>query len=57
MDVCGAEREGQRYGQAREQGENQRIEVQQGVGEVRDRGCSGVSGERERERKENDGEI
>jgi hypothetical protein len=57
MDVCGAEREGQRYGQAREQGENQRIEVQQGVGEVRDRGCSGVSGEREHERKENDGEI
>jgi hypothetical protein len=26
-----AEREGQRYGQAREKGENQRIEVQQGV--------------------------
>ncbi|KAJ3629802.1 hypothetical protein MTP99_014169 [Tenebrio molitor] len=26
MDVCGAEPEGQRYGQAREKGENQRIE-------------------------------
>jgi hypothetical protein len=31
MDVCGAEREGQRYGQAIEKGENQRSEVQQGV--------------------------
>jgi hypothetical protein len=29
--MCGAEREGQRYGQAREKEENQKIEVQQGV--------------------------
>jgi hypothetical protein len=30
-DECGAEREGQRHGQAREKGDNQRIQVQQGV--------------------------
>jgi hypothetical protein len=31
MDERGDEREGQRHGQAREKGENQRIQVQQGV--------------------------
>jgi hypothetical protein len=48
---------GQRHRQARKEGENQKMKVQQGVREVYERGNSGVLGERECKRKQNDGEI
>jgi hypothetical protein len=48
---------GQKHGQARRKGKNQRIQIQQEVWEIYDRGNSGVAGERKCKRKKNDGEI
>jgi hypothetical protein len=57
MDECRAEWKGQRHGQARKKGENQRIKVQQGEWKVYDRGNPAIHGGRECKREKNDGKI